>query len=370
MEDYEKAKSMIEEIIKNIPESIKGKDLELVAYIYVKIGHMIDYDQHAADIIDAHLGGLDRERAYDMVVEPASDIRSLARSRALCKGYAEVLCYILNRLGIQTIEVSSGDHAWNQVLINGVWYNCDLTNDTEATRGEKDFRFFLVSDEEMKRKPKTETHTCETSLDDIKRSEVTKKTIKVVEREENMQTFSEIMDQLEGKISTDDLLVACKVEYDVHVSYTIYDHYEPTDMIEHLVRIDPIRTLIVKHKTLTKEMYLDTDTLEFIDPIEYSQSFDTEECHFGGRINDPYLEARLEKLEAKNMNRRGYFMTFREFIKIKLGIDVSEVTLRQASILLKLANIVRSKKFTLSKSSVTAKKQLDEKVYLKKPQKK
>ena len=63
---------------------------------------------------------------------------ALLEGVTVCAGYSKALCYILNKAGIECRYIA-GDvndpksrnnaHAWNQVKINGKWYNTDLTWD-------------------------------------------------------------------------------------------------------------------------------------------------------------------------------------------------------------------------------------------------
>lgn len=372
--DYEKAMIVVDSIVKSIPEDIKDKELESLAYVYVKIGNMIDYDDYACKLIESHLAGYDRERAYDCVIEPASDIRCLLRCKAICKGYAEVLNVILNKLNIKTIKVSSGDHEWNQVLINGTWYNCDLTNDSDSTRDYRDCRYFLKSDDDIKRKPITESHECNSSLRLSEQLRLIDQAKRNVKKENQIKTLNEIKEKLKGKISTDDLFVTCKVQRDSHLIEP-FIQYESFGKELHRIIIDPKRSLVLKCKYEKDDTYFDVSTLEAVTPLNYSSSYYSTSSASGtiycgyidhifnsgiGSINEEIIRKR-----KKDMNQCGYLMTFREYIKKKLGINIDEVTLNQANALLKLTNMVRSKKFILSDIPEEAKKQLDKKVYMK-----
>ena len=44
---------------------------------------------------------------------------------SVCTGSAMALKYLLNQVGIPSFVVSSDDHAWNIVQINGQWYYAD-----------------------------------------------------------------------------------------------------------------------------------------------------------------------------------------------------------------------------------------------------
>ena len=51
---------------------------------------------------------------------------------ALCEGYAKAFDLLAKELDLPSVLVtgvddSNGNHAWNQVKINGDWYNTDVT---------------------------------------------------------------------------------------------------------------------------------------------------------------------------------------------------------------------------------------------------
>ena len=147
--DYQRATQIINEIVESVPDYCKGDELKTFTYIYVTIAQRLRYNDYAAELIGRKLVGYERERAEDSVIQPASTIECLIWGRALCTGYAEVLKAILERLKIPTIIVrTKGDHAWNQVKINGKWYNCDLTNDADFILDGLKCPHFLTSNED------------------------------------------------------------------------------------------------------------------------------------------------------------------------------------------------------------------------------
>ena len=47
----------------------------------------------------------------------------------ICSGYTDTMAIFLNKMGIQNIKISSKNHIWNLVYIDGNWKNLDLTFD-------------------------------------------------------------------------------------------------------------------------------------------------------------------------------------------------------------------------------------------------
>lgn len=128
-DEYQKAKLLMYEIIKNIPMYSKTDSeyqLKVFTYIYIQLASMMEYDDDAYKCLRSNYCEYDR----DYIIRPASDIRALARGKALCSGFSEVLNTVLKLVKIDAIRVTAQEnHSWNQVCLDGVWYNCDLTND-------------------------------------------------------------------------------------------------------------------------------------------------------------------------------------------------------------------------------------------------
>ena len=165
------AELIIEDIVQSVPEYCKDNQLKTFTYIYCKVATLLEYDSFASELIEMHLGGYDRERAEDLFILPASSIECLTSGRALCSGYAVVLKEILTRLGISTeIIISKGIHEWNQVSIDGKWYNCDLTNDRDfITEGLKCSHFLTSNADDCNfqlRPPTSEFNECNETIDE------------------------------------------------------------------------------------------------------------------------------------------------------------------------------------------------------------
>ena len=93
-------------------------------------------------------------------------------------GYALALEKVLNYVGIEARDVlgyAYGDpnlgHAWNQVRIDGKWYNTDLCWDYKRIRESRDLDYCLRSDEEFY-KDHTATDTEQKCSIDYSREEI------------------------------------------------------------------------------------------------------------------------------------------------------------------------------------------------------
>ena len=87
-------------------------------------------------------------------IGPAHSIAGAMTStkKAVCEGYSKLFQQILSILNIKSLVVSGGGrkvdggHVWNQVEINGVWYNADVTAQSYAVHNNENWNMFLRED--------------------------------------------------------------------------------------------------------------------------------------------------------------------------------------------------------------------------------
>ncbi len=129
-----------------IKEKIGDKESELYRFLkaYYIVGKNIDY----AFNVDGDADRLCKSHSlYGAIVE----------RRAVCEGYAEVLSQLLNFLGVKNkcvtgkskFEKTARRHVWNQVMIDGKWYNCDITNDAVNIREKRKLESCLIGDQDL-----------------------------------------------------------------------------------------------------------------------------------------------------------------------------------------------------------------------------
>ena len=69
-----------------------------------------------------------------------------------CGGYTDTMSLFLHKMGIRNFKVSSKEHIWNLVYIDGTWKHLDLTWDDPITNTGEDIlthNFFLITTEEL-----------------------------------------------------------------------------------------------------------------------------------------------------------------------------------------------------------------------------
>lgn len=73
---------------------------------------------------------------------------SLIEGHAVCSGYADAFSIFMNTYKIPNIRVSSENHLWNLVYINGKWLHIDLTWD-DSENNKYDNNYFLITKEKL-----------------------------------------------------------------------------------------------------------------------------------------------------------------------------------------------------------------------------
>lgn len=74
----------------------------------------------------------------------------LLTGTCVCVGYSEIIRNILACYGIEAKLIAGGAHCWNQVKLDGDWYNVDLTFDQARILKGKKPKYMLKSDKDFK----------------------------------------------------------------------------------------------------------------------------------------------------------------------------------------------------------------------------
>ena len=95
----------------------------------------------------------DRAAEGDLSMSPHFANQIIFEGYGVCDGYSEAFKILMNAAGIEC-KVIYGDtpyglHAWNQVKIDGVWYNMDVTWDDPDDGARISYDYYCVSDEEF-----------------------------------------------------------------------------------------------------------------------------------------------------------------------------------------------------------------------------
>ena len=126
---YQSLKKIVENVV-NQSEGMTELEKTILAHDYV-VSHCSYKD---GDLLTYTAGG------------------ALVEGKALCVGYARAMVLLLQEMGVESevLKVSSMNHAWVKVKVNGKWYHADTTwDDTRsAVKGKVDHTFLLRTDAE------------------------------------------------------------------------------------------------------------------------------------------------------------------------------------------------------------------------------
>lgn len=131
---YKKIYNSINDIINRN----KSKNLiETIHSIFLDIANNIFYDN---------------DGVKETKIENQNLIGPLFYKKSVCEGYSKLFQQVLSLLNVKSLIVSggpgkvNGGHVWNQVEINGVWYNADVTAQSYAIHNNENWNMFLVED--------------------------------------------------------------------------------------------------------------------------------------------------------------------------------------------------------------------------------
>ncbi len=109
----------VKEIVSTI--SITATDYEKELFIHDYLAGSMQYDHDAAT--HRYVNGTD-------VLKPAfSVLGAFINNKGVCEAYTKAFQYLCYEVGINANQVSSSNHMWNVVLIDGEWYQVDVTWD-------------------------------------------------------------------------------------------------------------------------------------------------------------------------------------------------------------------------------------------------
>ena len=147
---------VMEQIKSQIPEN--ASEYEKFNIVYNIIGKAANYDYSGCIDNEQHVEGAEAvTRSLEGV---------LIHGRAVCAGYALALEQCLKYVGIDAKYISgmaevgeeSGGHAWNQVCIDGKWYNADLTWDAQRIQRGMPLQYCLMGDKMFEKEHKASSY--------------------------------------------------------------------------------------------------------------------------------------------------------------------------------------------------------------------
>lgn len=90
----------------------------------------------------------------------------ITTGKSICGGYSDIMSIYLNTIGIQNYKITSPNHIWNLVKLDGIWYHIDATWDDPVASDGKQYlihNFFMISTSELLNLDRIE-HNYDTSV--------------------------------------------------------------------------------------------------------------------------------------------------------------------------------------------------------------
>ena len=149
--DYIKCRTAIDELLDGIDlsENLNEPDREkrIFGEVIKRLAEKISYDYDSYEKIMKEIPVSD---------DCANMVGGLLNNTCICSGYAEIVRNVFSCCGIQ-VRYISGDninpkkrgHAWNQIKLDGVWYNIDLTWDRDRIVAGEMPLYLLKSDRDF-----------------------------------------------------------------------------------------------------------------------------------------------------------------------------------------------------------------------------
>lgn len=154
IETYRKCRQKIDEIIKKVGYTTNQKELFVKIVKEISSIHYLHECEEMSEKGKGALNDIGNMCAFRSIFNPCSNLEGLINGKAICGGYAEIINNIMSCCGIESIVIQ-GDrtfgikHIWNQVKLDGVWYNADITYDAENIKNKKMAYWLLRSDKDF-----------------------------------------------------------------------------------------------------------------------------------------------------------------------------------------------------------------------------
>ena len=133
-----------------IKKLYKDDEIEFVNnYIETFIANNINLSMSNYDKIKVFHDHLINNTVYDEndTFETYTAYNLITSGLSICGGYSDIMAIYLNTLGIKNYRITSSNHIWNLVEIDGIWYHLDVTWDDPIASDGKQYlihNFFMI----------------------------------------------------------------------------------------------------------------------------------------------------------------------------------------------------------------------------------
>lgn len=162
IEDYIKCRKIIDTITNDVEKEAKvmqddpDRDKKVCGIIMRRLANLIRYNYEYYNRLVMEKNTKEKLTTENEDIMNAGLIGGLLNGTCFCAGYAEIVRNTLSCCGIECRYVAADNkdkdefgHAWNQVKLDGKWYNLDLTWDADRIVESTPTKYFLKSDNDF-----------------------------------------------------------------------------------------------------------------------------------------------------------------------------------------------------------------------------
>ncbi len=118
--------------------------MEKIKVVHDYIINNAVYDTERADNIQTP--------GYENKYKSQSAYGVLFNGYGICGGYADTMAIFLNKMGIKNYKISSDNHVWNLVNIDGNWFHLDLTWDDPVVNTHENlllYNYYMITTNQL-----------------------------------------------------------------------------------------------------------------------------------------------------------------------------------------------------------------------------
>ena len=164
-EEYKRCRDTIDELLDGVDLSKDpnnpNREKIIFGEVIKRLANHINYDYVT----------LEKEENKTATEEESTICRNLVggllNKTCVCAGYAEIARNVFSCCGIEVRYISGNNinpeehgHAWNQIKLDGIWYNMDLTWDRDSIIAEQSTLYLLRSDKDFYGHNQYDIKTC------------------------------------------------------------------------------------------------------------------------------------------------------------------------------------------------------------------
>lgn len=142
--------NIINQKVDQLTPSLINNNLSVIDNIKIIHDYIINNTKYDSKRSDENILTYDSNIAYGPLIQ----------GYGICGGYTDAMQLFLEKLNIKNFRISSNNHIWNAVYLDGKWYNLDLTWDdpviTNLDTDVLEHNFFMIDTAKLLEIEKTE----------------------------------------------------------------------------------------------------------------------------------------------------------------------------------------------------------------------